>query len=173
MLRDSVGHIADFIAKGNMAAAKKEAARLAKSLDDPGDVMRLLSYRIKKTEDGKTLEGTGFGLGPKPGAIQPDGIEDKVKALARTPLSPAALAKQSEALERAAYVAAAVSEVIPDTFPAGAKGDPKVWKAWSQDMHKASLEFAKAVRTGKPDKVKMAADKLNDVCIRCHNDYRP
>ena len=61
--------------QGYIEAAKKEAADVAKKADLE-DIMHAYKPRLKDKAKG------GLGVGPKPGAIQPDSIELKIGALA-------------------------------------------------------------------------------------------
>jgi hypothetical protein len=167
----TVQKMADAIAKGDMAAARKTAAKLPKDLD-LGDVMDTMALRTHK--DGK--KGKGLGVGATPGTIRPDGIEAMIDKLSKSPLSKADLNKDAKALERALDVASAVGTVAKDHPPEKDNNnnptDEKEWKAWADQMVKLSRDLAKAVKSKDPAKVQTAADKLNDSCTQCHTKYK-
>jgi len=163
-VRDEVLRIADLIARNDGDGARKRAKTLPADLD-PEDVMSVLSPRKRK--------GGGVGLGPKPGEITPDGIEQKVQVLAeKKRLTQKALDKQAQALERAGYIAAAAALAVQDRPPVRGTKARKDWKKWAGDMHEAARDFAAAAKAKNPARVKNAATKLKDSCIRCHQGFR-
>jgi hypothetical protein len=164
--RATVSKIADLIAKNDMDGAKKEAAALAKKAELE-DVMQSFKPRLK------TNKG-GFGIGPKPGAIQPDSIELKIGALAKKAPTAGDLKSQSDALTEMAYRTAAISLYAQEKAPAkkaGAK-DPKDWKQWSEDLTKSSLELAAAIKKGDAKAINTAAKNANAACNNCHGVFR-
>ena len=163
--RDDVVKMADMIARKDLAGAKKHANTLPADLD-PEEVMSVFSLRTGKGKG-------GLGIGPKPGAITPDGIEKKLQDLAQgKPLTKAAMVRQAKALERAGYIAAAVALAVQDRPPVRGKKDRKDWQTWAGEMHQAAREFATAATTNDPKQVTRAAVKLNDSCIRCHKVFK-
>jgi cytochrome c556 len=164
--RQALRKAADLIEEGKMDEAKKAAKDIAKKYE-LDDVMHAFQLRTKK----------GEGLGDKPGAITPDGIEAKLIGLAKAkPMGAKQLEKEAAALARAAYISAAIAEVakfkVPERDPKEPKKNPKVWEALSKDMGEASLELAKAAKARDPKGVKDAASKLNTSCNNCHTDFR-
>src|SRR5438552_13525389 len=100
--RGTVEKIAGALEKNNEAEAKKLSSNLKET--DVADIMNLFKLRKAK----------GFGVGDKPGAINPDGIEAKLNNLAARPISPGDLSKQSDAIAQAAYRAAAITASVHD-----------------------------------------------------------
>jgi Cytochrome C' len=131
--------------------------------EDIKDVMDFLGKR-----DVNDKKGLGWGVG-KPGAIKSDGIELKLRELAKGKMSKAQLEKESEALVEVANRIAAIGSVSlacpPRKAPAKFLMD---WKQWSEDMIESSRDLAKAVQSKDPEGVKKAADRLNHSCKDCH-----
>jgi cytochrome c556 len=165
-LRSTVQKIADAIAQNNADQAKKMAEDVAKS-NDLEDVMHLMS---KRDPAGKAKV---FGVGKKPGAVQPDGIEAKVQNLAK-PKSQKQIDQESADLVDMAYRIAAIAEIAHAKPPEkeDAKKKKKDWMEWSGDMKKAAVQLADAAKTKKPAEVKTAAAKLNTACNACHGVFR-
>jgi len=162
---EAIQKLADTLAKPDVASAKKDAESLAKSIE-LDSVMDLFKLRSKE----------GLGIGSKPGAITPDGIEAKVIALAKAkPLAEKDLDAQSEGLTQAGYIVAAVGLVAQHKCPVTKKmgdKDPKKWQEWTGDMHKGALDLAAAAKAKKPAELKAVATKLNSTCNNCHSVFR-
>ncbi len=167
-LRESVLKLADTLKDNKADDAKKQAAAIADKIDDVEELMHLMSPRRPK---GK---GPGIGIGNKPGAIAPDGIEQKIQALAKKPLLAAQLGKESEALERMAYIAAAIGQVANAKPPDKDDGKKKKkdWLTWSQEMHDAALELAAAVKKKDAAAIKTASGKVDAKCTSCHDVFK-
>jgi hypothetical protein len=116
----------------------------------------------------------GEGVGPKPGAIKPDGIEAKIYDMTKRDAPAAQLKSDGEALQRMAYIAAAIGEIAAHKAPTEKKGemDPAKWKQWTEEMSKSALELAKEIKGGDGKKVKEAARKLDSTCKNCHGVFR-
>ncbi len=137
--------------------------------DNIKDVMDFLGKR-----DVTDKKAVGWGIGKVPGAIKPDGIELKLRELAKVKMSKAQVEKESEALTEMANRIAAVGSVAIASAPKKKlpDKDPKDWKKWSEEMVKSTRDFEKAVQGGKPDAIKTAAMKLNSSCVECHGSFR-
>jgi hypothetical protein len=162
-----INRLADKIARKDDAVLKEEARRVARKYKYNRPLMTLFRPR--------TGQGGGLGVGRKPGAVQPDGIEAKIKALARTAPGPAELEEQGDALVRMAEVTAAVAEVTRQKCEVQRKTgrlDPKDWERWSDGVRQSSLELAEAVRARDPDRVKAVAARLSANCTSCHRIFR-
>jgi len=175
--RDALLKIAAAIKAGDDAGAKKQAVALAKKIDTVEEVMDLLKPR-KKDKKGKYVGGVG--IGPTPGAIQPDGIEVKLLALGGNVMPAGTLAKEADALSEAAYITAAIAEVaiadaanarryLPDRGPK----TKKAWLEYAKIMRDGAGQFAMAVKSKNAQEVKTAATKLNNNCVNCHNVFKP
>jgi hypothetical protein len=155
--------IAEAFEKKDMEGAKKQAAALAASADIE-DVMHSFSLRRAK----------GLGVGPKPGAINPDGIEAKIIDLSKKAKPAAQIQTEADALVQMGYVAAAIGEIANAKPPAKDEGKKKKkdWLTWSADMRDSALAFADAAKTKNPMAVQKAASKLYSSCTTCHAVFK-
>jgi cytochrome c556 len=163
--KPDVQKLADMIEKGN-GGAGQQAKAIAAKFNDLEYVMKVMKPRGKKK--------VGFGVGTKPNAIQPDGIELKLLAIGRDPLNTGQLAKEGEALTKMGYHIAAVAEVAalkPPKVNQG-KANPKAWAGWIKDMKAEALAFAKAAKAKNLAAVNAGAKKLNATCAACHAVFR-
>jgi hypothetical protein len=167
-LETQILKIADLHQKGDEAAAKAQAKAVAKSIEDMGDVMGFMKPR----KVGK--KGGGLGIGAKPGAIRPDGIEQMIMQLARDGITPDKLKKDGEALRRMAYVSAAIMDIALAKPPEKDEGTKtrKLWNESAKQAREAALELAKAIQGGSAAEVRRVANKLNAGCTNCHNEFR-
>jgi cytochrome c556 len=164
--RDAVVKMADSVDKGDADAVKKQVAALKDM-----DLLPVMVTLKKREKDGTG----GLGMGPKPGAYNPDGIEAQLQGLAKKELLPAALDKQAADIIRAANVMVAVADVALTKCPVNKKmgdKDPKDWAQWSQDMKDAAQQLADAAKAKDTKKLKTAANKLNASCNNCHGPFR-
>jgi cytochrome c556 len=168
-VREAILKAANAIAKGDADSAKKVAENLAKSLESVEAAMNLMAKR-NPTNPKKG----GFGVGDKPGAISPDGIEAKVMALAKKPLTDSQLNNESAALEEMTTRIAAIAEVAKAKVPEKDQGSKKKadWIKWSDEMRKGADELGQAAKSKKPAAVRTAAKALNDTCSNCHGTFR-
>jgi cytochrome c556 len=167
-LRDGIDKLADTMARKDLAAAKGQGEAIAKKADDIESVMGLMSPR----DDG------GFGVGPTPGKIKPDGIEKKIQGIAmgKEALGPDQVNDQAAALERLASRVAAIAEVAQHLCPVKekkGKKDPKDWQMWTQDMRADALDLAAAAGAKDAARVKAAVGKLDQTCTSCHKVFKP
>ncbi len=157
--RKIVLKVTDLEAKGDTDAAKKEAAAQAKKIDDVKYAMTTLALRREY----------GLGMGPKAGAITPDGIEAKLISISKKPMAAKDLAAQADALAQAGNVMAAVADISLAKVPKkqGEK-DPKKWTEYSNAMHAASLKLSAAAKAKDANGVLAAAKDLYGSCSDCH-----
>jgi cytochrome c556 len=163
--REAVDKIADAYEKGKGDEAAKLAEALAKKHEDVHEIMDLFKKR-KKGE---------FGVGDKPGAIIPDGIELKLLALGRDAPTAAQAEKEAAALKRMALRTAAIVEFALAKGPPHAdKGGAtkKLWEDSAKASRDAALELAKAADEKAPASLKAAATKVNNACNNCHSEWR-
>jgi hypothetical protein len=155
--------VAAALEKGDDKTAKAQAAAIAKTFE-LDEVMNLMKLRSKK----------GLGVGPKPGAISPDGIEAKLMPLARKVLTKKQLDNESDAIAEMAYVIAAIGEIAAHSpMPKGKKGGRmEDWVDWSKDMRKLGVELAKAAKARNAKDIKGLSSKLNSNCNTCHGIFR-
>jgi hypothetical protein len=163
MAREPVIRLAEATEKKDAAETKRQEDVLLKMELLP--IMKQLKLRT----------AGGIGIGDKPGAVTPDGIEAKLIGMARKPLPPAELDKASADFAKAAYVMAAIAEICEDKCPLKEKKgdkDPKEWKQWSLDMKKYAVEVAEAAKKKDGAAVQAAARNLNSTCNNCHGIWR-
>jgi hypothetical protein len=161
-----IRRLADLVATKDDVALKEEGETLAKKYKDLGPFMKLFKERTAKG---------GLGVGKKAGAIQPDGIEAKIKALAKKVPSTAELEEQSDALIRMTEVTIAIAEVTKHKCEVDKKVgylDPRDWNRWSEDVQQSSRELAEAVTARDGGRVKAAAARLSASCNSCHRIFR-
>jgi cytochrome c556 len=147
----------------NDNAASAIAKKMPSDLD-PGDVMSLLD---KRHANGKG----GLGIDKKPNT----GIETMVQKFAKQAPTQSKLNRDYAALRHAAYIIVASAKAIHNHCPVKAvdgKKNPKDWLNWSTAMDKQGSDFAKAIESKNPQKVKRAASNLNDTCTKCHEVFK-
>ncbi len=162
-LQDGVQKVGEAIEKKDKDGAKKSATDLAKKTEME-DLMHVLALRSKR----------GMGVGPKPGAVMPDGIEKKVEALVDKPLTAKQLADEAPALERMGWNVAAIGEICLAKPPEKDTGKKKVkdWVKWSEDLREAGAALATAAKDKNAQALQKAADKVNTNCNKCHDVFR-
>lgn len=163
-LKDNIDKIATALQKGDQEGAKKQAEALAKKLEDVVEAMDLFKPRKKE----------GYGVGDKPGAINPDGIEQMLLKVGRDAPAAGFLNKESAALEQMGYRIAALGMIAnaKGAPKVGAKGTAKDWNGWSNDTVAGGLAIAAAAKAKGGADVKSAASKLNNACNSCHTVFR-
>jgi hypothetical protein len=115
----------------------------------------------------------GFGIGPSPGKVSPDGIEQKIINMGRRPLTKNQVAQQKEPLIEMAERVQAVAEITQHYMPPKKAGaNPANWKKYTQEMKKSAQDLAGALKGGDPKMIKAAATDLNAACTNCHGDFR-
>ncbi len=160
--RADIDKIAEMLAKDPKADVSKDAAMLKSLGLKP--VMKLFKLR----------KAGGAGVGVQADTIKPDGIEAKIDSLREDELSPAALAKESDALKMLGYRVVALAAFAEVKAPAKDDKKKKVadWVAWSKEMKTGGLALAAAVEKKDPAGVKKAADVMGKSCIKCHDIFR-
>jgi cytochrome c556 len=154
--RDGVMKVADMVAKGKMDDAKKAGAGVKSELED---VMNLM---LPRKGEGKG----GIGIGDKPGAITPDGIEKKLQDLEKNAPKP----NEVKALEKTADIVLAICYATEGKVPKGKKPGP--FKKYNADFEKTAAAFRDAAKKGDAKGIQAAAKNLNNACVACHNDYK-
>jgi hypothetical protein len=115
----------------------------------------------------------GFGIGPKPNTITPDGIEQKIINMAKLRLKQDRVAKQKEPLIEMTERVQAVAEITQHYMPPKKAGAiPADWKKFTQQMKKSAQDLGNALKGGDPMKIKAAATELNANCSECHSVFR-
>jgi hypothetical protein len=167
-LKTTVQKIADAIEKKDLDEAKKLAEDVAKN-NELEEVMQLMN---KRDPLGKA-KGR-FGVGKKPGSVNPDGIEAKIISLGKKAQPQRDIDKESADLVVMAYRIAAIAEVAHAKPPEKDEGKKKKkdWMEWTGDMEKNAIHLADAAKAKKPKDIKTAAANLNTTCNTCHATFR-
>jgi len=162
-LVDTIQKIAAAFEKGDKAGAAKLAAAAAKDVEME-DLMHLYVLRTKK----------GLGVGDKPGAISPDGLEKKLMKLAENAPGDKELGEEGEALTKMGYTMAALAALTHAKPPEKDDGKKKKkdWLVWAEEQQNASLEFAVAAKAKKGADLMKAAAKADKACGKCHDVFR-
>jgi cytochrome c556 len=163
-LLSAMNKLVDSLKKGDKAGAQKQAEAIAKQIEEVHEVMDLYRPRNKG----------GWGVGDKPKAITPDGIEQMLLKIGRDAPTANTLKKDGDALEQMAYRAAAIAEVAIIKAPKQNMGKKLVkdWVEWSKDQRDASLALAAATKARSGADIKAAAAKTNNACNTCHSTFR-
>src|SRR5438445_4293275 len=123
-VRQAVQKIADVIEKGDAEQVKTLAGDTAKEYE-----LEAVMYLMKKREAKGKAKGY-FGVGKKPGGIEPDGIEAKIQNLSKAAKSQKQTDKESEALAEMSYRIAAIAE-IAKLKPSDKANNPKKKQEWA------------------------------------------
>jgi soluble cytochrome b562 len=160
--KKAVQGVADLVQKGNEAGAKKMAEDWVKKDEDN-------LFNAMKTMKPRDAKDPGFGVGKPGDKIQPDGIEDMVRELAKSGLKPDDLKKNKDALLEMTYRINAISQMAK---PVKQKKMQNQWNKWAEGMDSYSQDLAKAIQAGDAAAVKKAATKLDANCNQCHEKFR-
>src|SRR5262245_39366625 len=168
----SIHKQADDMTKKDWAAASKAGEAIAKK-HELEDIMYVMKLR-RANPRGAGFVG-GLGIGGKPGAITPDGIEAKITRMTKSPMEMGELTKETPDLVRMAEITAAIASTAVHQCPVPAaqgQKSPAKWKELSEQMHKSSLELIDALKKKNPANVKESANRLNGTCTECHSTFR-
>src|SRR5262249_15073712 len=148
-----------------------QVKKFAEELLSSGSLLAVMNTLEKRDPAGKKLV---FGVGKKPGSINPDGIEPKIQNLSRKPQPQKLIDRESADLVEMAYRVAAIAEVAKIAVPEKDEGmkKKKDWIEWSEAMRKSADELAEAAKTKDPNAVKTSAARLNSTCNNCHGVFR-
>jgi len=172
--------------KGKIPEALKLAEALTSKLPTPrpglveanmkkvfgGDVMALMDHLRPKAKGGDGIHQALQTSVPLKGAL--NGIEEKIRALAKKKMTDANMSKSAAEMVLLGYRLAVLAEVTDDFAPAmkSGKKDPKVWHELSVQMRDSALAMAAASRKKDAAAVFDAADKLSTACNQCHSVFR-
>lgn len=165
--QETVNKMADAIAKGNKV--DKEADDFFKSNKDE---LKSTMWIFKPREAGGK---GGLGIGSKPGAFEPDGIElFIVNQTAQTPKRKLDLKSDAADLNRLADITLAMAAIAGKYVPEKPMGKktPKEWNESNADMKKAAQQLKDAVKANNNADVKRAFTALSASCNRCHMTFR-
>jgi hypothetical protein len=159
--KEVIEKMVDAVAKGDLDTGRKLAKDLFKKNSDLEELAAMDLF--KKKDKG----GWGFGAGPK----ETDGIEVKLREIARDGITPASAKKDAKLYELMAQRIIAINLVAEAYTPAKDKGMAKVknWTQYAKDMQEGAQALAKAKGA---EEIKKAATKVNNACIACHSEWR-
>jgi hypothetical protein len=155
---------------GDFFAAKQTIEAFAK--DKQVEDLALLFAR--RTKQGPRVNS--LGIGPTPGAFQPDGIEQLIIQLDSDRLiDHKLLERHADDLSRAFYITAVIGEGHRSHCPVKqktGKKDPKDWDRWCLQLRDSAFEMAGVVQDKQPKTVREVAKRLNNACFSCHDVFR-
>jgi len=156
--------LTDAIAQGK----EQDIAKLREELNKTTDLKHIQWVAFKTRPKG------GAGVGDKPGAIVPDGIEAKLNVLTKKQLPEAQLKTEAADLIRLAQVVQATAE-INDLIKAKKDDGVKTMKDWvacNQFQKDGAQELIDAVKANDPAQVQNSAKTLYVSCTACHGMFR-
>jgi len=165
----AINDMADKAGKGQDAKADAEAFG-KKHPDDLKKIMWAFKPRMANGEG-------GFGVGAKPGAYTPDGMEGLIISHGnprRKPMMAKELMDTAKDLDRLADVTIAIADLTHAYTPKKKEPDkdPKDWTKYTDDMKKGAQDLKAAVKGNSPENAKMAFTKLYSSCTNCHAKFR-
>ena len=98
-----------------------------------------------------------------------NGVEEKVRSLAKKKLSDAALKKSAREMVLFGYQMAVLAEVVADFAPAQ---QTKEWRELSSQMRAASISLAQAAQKKDAGAIHKAGSSLDAACNQCHSAFR-
>jgi len=143
-------------------------AKAVKDIDSKDDLKHIMWAGFKTREKG------GQGVGPKAGAITPDGVEAKIISMSKKPMPAAQLNKESADLLRLAIVSKAIADVATEHTPKKDDGKKKVadWVKYNKLQKDSAQALEDAIKAKDPDKVLDSVKNLYSSCTNCHATFR-
>jgi hypothetical protein len=170
-VKEKVKLMADWVRSGKPENLKPKAPPIAlrKYLEDMGDAMQpLRRYALG-----------GDGIHPSLQSTGPlktlNGIEEKVRVLARRAPKKEQLEKESPELALMAQKIAVIAQLAYEwTSEIKKEGnqDPADWREWSREMRDTALSLAAAAKKKDPKAVFTTAKTLNANCTKCHGIFK-
>jgi hypothetical protein len=131
-----------------------------------GDVMELMDHLRQKKKGGDGIHSDLQTSGPLKNL---NGIEEKFRTLAKNKLKDAALNKSAKEMVLLGYRTAVLAEVVSDLAPAQ---KTKQWRELAAQMHKASMDLARASEKKDADGIFKAGTRLDAACSSCHSVFK-
>jgi cytochrome c556 len=172
-IQKAVNQIADKVAS-NKDVDQDTAALFKQEGNNLKKIMWIFKPRMAKSEG-------GFGIGPKAGAYEKDGIEVLIiikgnpkPRTAEQKVTKEELEKHGEDYIRAMDVTIAMAEIAQQYKPTKKLPgqNPANWTRFADDMKKAAIDVKAAVTKKDPDTTKAAFIKLYSSCTNCHSNFR-
>jgi len=163
--------------KDQLAAARKLAASLSSNTAAGkltafdakplvGEVMDTMNHLRQKKKGGDGMHPDLQTSGPLKNL---NGIEEKIRSLAKKKLTDAALKKSASEMVLLGYRTAVLADVVNDLAPAQ---KTKLWRDFSAQMRAASIRLAQASRKRDADAIFKAASSLEASCTSCHSEFK-
>ena len=162
-------------------AANADVEKVADAVNNPAQLRKLAAGLVTNFElrdvswAFKPREKGGLGVGPQPGAIDPDAIQLKLIQMGgQKGISAADLKANKADYQRVAEITRAIAEAMPGyvtKYTANA-GTAKQWVGFADDMKKGSDDLIAAIKGNNLQAIKQAAGKLNMSCNGCHTAFR-
>jgi hypothetical protein len=165
---ETVNKMADDIAKGNKV--DKTADMFFK--DNGKEPLKKTMWIFKERDKGGK---GGLGIGAKPGAFDPDGIEAFIlNQIGPSPKMKLNLKNDAADLTRLADITLAMAEIAGKFAPENSVGKktPKAWNDYNDEMKKAATQLKDAVKANNNADVKKAFLALAASCNHCHTTFR-
>ena len=171
--------------KGKLAQARKLADSLSSAQSKTvgfatidmkkvfgGEVLAMMDHLRPKAKGGDGIAASLQTSAPLKGAL--NGIEEKIRALAKKKMTEANMKKSADEMVLFGYRLAVLAEVTDDFAPEKKVGkkDPKVWNELSVKMRDSALEMAAASKKKDAVAVFDAAGRLEASCTQCHSIFR-
>ncbi len=131
-----------------------------------GEVMDTMNLLRPKKKGGDGIHADLQTSGPLKAL---NGIEEKIRSLAKKKLSATALGKSANEMVLLGYRMAVLAEVINDFAPAA---KTKEWRDLSHDMRTAGISLAHAAKKRDAAAIFAAGTRLDTTCNQCHTAFR-
>jgi hypothetical protein len=131
-----------------------------------GDVMDSMNHLRQKKKGGDGIHPDLQTSGPLKNL---NGIEEKLRTLAKKKLTDAALNKSAKEMVLLGYRTAVLAEVVNDLAPAQ---KTKQWRDLALQMRKASMDLAQASVKKDADGIFKAGTRLDASCSSCHSVFK-
>jgi cytochrome c556 len=157
-LYERLDAVANALRNGDRTGANKQAAELAKSIDDFNDLMSLFRHH--------------YAVFRKPNS--PDHIEQVLLKWGRTAPTVAEIKKDAAAFEQIGSRTAAIA-LVAQQKPIEQAATPKArkdWDRWSREVQEGGLRLAAAIKAMNVEETKTVAAKTNKACYGCHEKFR-
>jgi hypothetical protein len=170
--------------KGDLPGARKLAASLTSVTANPAPKAQAFDPKtiVPKIEDvmdhlrTQKKGGDSIAASLQTNALlkgTQNGIEEKLRSLAKKKLAAGVLAKCADDMVLFGYRLAVLGSVTHDYAPPKAgKKDPAVWRDLSIQMRDAAVELAQASAKKDDNAVFKASGRLSSACTQCHSIFR-
>jgi hypothetical protein len=162
-VKDKIADARKLIAAGAAPGGKLEAFDAKPLL---GDVMELMNHLRQKKNGGDGMHPDLQTSGPLKNL---NGIEEKIRSLAKKKLSDKALSMSAKEMVVLGFRTAVLAEVANDFAPAQKTKD---WRDFSTHMRTAAIALARAAHKNDANGIFKAGTSLDASCNNCHKVFR-